>query len=266
MLRKFHFHRFEFKYLVTPAQADEIHKELSFHMEPDPYAMENPDRSYQIRSLYFDNDSLDHYYEKMDGVKTRKKFRIRTYANQPTKGLEVYFEIKRRKNGVIIKDRANVPYEMIRTFRFENLLEFAGDKNFSSQKKSTLEEFLFDFYRLRMSPQVLISYTRTPLVDKITRKIRVTFDQDIRCLVTNDLFSAQRGRHVLAKHRVMEVKFSGSMPWWLHHVIQKYEIGNEAISKYCLGIETSGRETQKLVGHHRDYQWTVPSTLIGVKQ
>ena len=39
----------------------------------------NEDNTYQIRSLYFDDPQNTAYYEKLDGVEYRKKYRIRIY-------------------------------------------------------------------------------------------------------------------------------------------------------------------------------------------
>ena len=264
MLQRFHFHRFEFKYLIFPETAAQIERELSFHMDPDAFAIHSPQRSYRVTSLYFDTDALDHYYEKLDGIKTRKKYRIRTYEESPREGMEVFLEIKRRKNNVVIKDRANVPFEVVRLSRLGKLWDMLGrEDGIPPQRRQTLEEFLFDTHRLRMSPQVLVSYIRRPLVDRISRKVRVTFDREIRSLATDRLFSTERGRFIFTDHVVMEIKFSGSLPWWLHHIIQKYELSLRSISKYCLGLEATGRIDggNKFVGYLRNYQWSNQKVL-----
>lgn len=254
-LQRFHFHRFEFKYLLAPAQAAEIYRELSFHMDPDPFARDHPGKSYRVTSLYFDTDALDHYYEKLDGLRSRKKIRIRTYAEGPEEELVIYLEIKRRKNNTIIKDRVDLPYEAICHPRMNRLFSFLEDPVLPRDRKRTLEEFLFDFYRLRLTPQVRVTYLRKPLVARINPKIRVTFDSSVRSAATDRLFSPEAGRFVFPQEVVMEIKFSGSLPWWLHHVIQKYELTQESLSKYCLGVEQCGRleGIHKWVGYRRDY-------------
>ena len=36
----------------------------------------------------------------------------------------------------------------------------------------------------------------------------------------------------------MEVKFSLSMPHWMQRIIRKYELRQQAISKYCHAVDT----------------------------
>lgn len=211
-------------------------------MDPDPYAAGIKDHTYRVTSLYFDSDTLDHYNEKLDGNKTRKKYRIRTYAREPQPGLEVFLEIKRRKNSVVIKDRVNVPYEAVKAITFDSLFELIKKDSIPRGLAVTLQEFIFDLYRLRMTPKVLVSYVRKPLIAKINKRIRVTFDSSIRSVSTDHLFCSEPGRFLFPNEVVMEIKFSGSMPWWLHHVIQKYGVRYEAISKYCLGVDSCESE------------------------
>ena len=94
MLKRFHFHRFEFKYLLTLPQAQAILEELRFHMQPDPYAEKKEGGIYKVTSLYFDDETFRMYGEKLAGLKTRRKFRIRTYVSSPEEDDKVYLEIK----------------------------------------------------------------------------------------------------------------------------------------------------------------------------
>ena len=45
---------------------------------------------YLVRSLYFDNYFFSHFHEKIDGVKNRHKFRIRTYAENEKKNTNFF--------------------------------------------------------------------------------------------------------------------------------------------------------------------------------
>ena len=55
------------------------------------------DKGYFIRSLYFDTINNKAFYEKMEGIEERKKYRLRIYD---TKDKNVKFEIKKRINKI----------------------------------------------------------------------------------------------------------------------------------------------------------------------
>lgn len=54
-----------------------LRQRLSRVMEPDPHA--GPEGRYFIRSLYFDDMDYTAYREKLNGVDTRAKYRLRYY-------------------------------------------------------------------------------------------------------------------------------------------------------------------------------------------
>ena len=69
--------RHELKYQIGPAAHLALRQRLRTIMEPDPHA--GADGLYTIRSIYFDNYRDKALREKLDGVQTREKFRIRYY-------------------------------------------------------------------------------------------------------------------------------------------------------------------------------------------
>ena len=71
------FTRYEFKYLINDSIANILYKDALNFMEQDKFALKT--NGYFVRSLYFDNNDYDNFFEKVDGIKFRKKFRIRTY-------------------------------------------------------------------------------------------------------------------------------------------------------------------------------------------
>ena len=67
----------EYKYLISRADAELLKLRLPRIMERDPHAGEHG--RYTIRSLYFDDVNAASYYEKVDGIDNRAKYRIRFY-------------------------------------------------------------------------------------------------------------------------------------------------------------------------------------------
>ena len=94
------FTRYEFKYLLRNNEANAIFKESLNFMNYDEYALKN--KGYFVRSLYFDNYDYDNFFEKVDGIKFRKKFRIRTYNDKIDQNNPIYLEAKGR-----VQDRNN---------------------------------------------------------------------------------------------------------------------------------------------------------------
>ena len=71
------FNRYELKYLVPTDQVDDIRSELNDRMKRDDYAGPS---GYGVWSVYYDTEKLRFYYEKIEGLKFRRKLRIRRYG------------------------------------------------------------------------------------------------------------------------------------------------------------------------------------------
>ncbi|MEU3120556.1 VTC domain-containing protein, partial [Streptomyces albidoflavus] len=98
------FNRFELKYLVPVEQAAQIRDELAERMERDAHS---PVGGYGVWSLYYDTPQLRFYWEKIEGLKFRRKLRIRHYGDLDgvTDASPVCVEIKQRVNRVTQKRR-----------------------------------------------------------------------------------------------------------------------------------------------------------------
>src|SRR5699024_5795974 len=69
--------RYELKYLVPEDTVPAIREELNQHMVRDPYAGPT---GYGVWSVYYDTANLRFYREKIEGLKFRRKLRIRRYG------------------------------------------------------------------------------------------------------------------------------------------------------------------------------------------
>lgn len=88
-----------------------LQEDLKYYVLPDTY---NDDTgAYTLSSLYYDTDDYRFYREKIDGLKFRRKLRIRTYetAKELTDESIVYVEIKQRVNRVTQKRRVPMSYK-----------------------------------------------------------------------------------------------------------------------------------------------------------
>ncbi|MDR1078816.1 MAG: VTC domain-containing protein, partial [Propionibacteriaceae bacterium] len=106
------FNRFEIKYLANPDQVERLRVELDRAMAPDPNS--GPE-GYRVESVYYDSPGLRVYWEKIDGLRFRRKLRLRRYGASPAQDTSpVFVEVKQRVNRVTQKRRLSLPYAAAR--------------------------------------------------------------------------------------------------------------------------------------------------------
>lgn len=102
------FNRFELKYLPTLQQAECFKTALRAYLVADEHG--NGNGRYPLSSLYYDLPDLRCYREKVDGLKFRRKLRIRLYGDLLASEMPVFIEIKQRLGRVTQKRRIILPY------------------------------------------------------------------------------------------------------------------------------------------------------------
>ena len=73
-------YRYELKYVISNQAAELLKQQLKALMETDSHSVSD-EYSYMIRSLYFDDINSSAYFDKLDGVEYRSKYRMRIYNN-----------------------------------------------------------------------------------------------------------------------------------------------------------------------------------------
>lgn len=239
MNTKLHFKRFEIKYQMPKSVADKMLPAFLKHMTWDPYAP-GINKPYNVISLYFDTPNMDCYLEKLAGVKSRKKLRIRTYYYDIKPETKVFFEIKKKVDMVILKDRFVTTYENLQTL-FQN--NFFNAKNLiNRQYWDDCEKFVYELKAKKMSPIVLVCYERKALQSKYDKNFRVTFDSKIRSTKTTRFNFQENFIDVFPETTILEVKFNNIMPYWFHEIITSYQLTREPFSKYCTSIYAAKKQ------------------------
>lgn len=236
---KLHFSRFEFKYVLTQALRDDIEAQLGHFFDLDPHVVGQPRQQYFVRSLYFDDPGFSAYREKIDGVHTRAKFRLRTYARTADDTAPWFLEIKGRYNNLVFKHRTPVLGDYDRLAAGDALSHVVLAH---AAPGAVRTQFEFELYRKRLAPVVLVDYERRPYCSRFDPEFRLTFDTDLVAAATDTLFPDARAprRALLRGYTVMEVKFRHHLPSWFHRIIQAFELRRVSISKICTGIEALG--------------------------
>lgn len=233
------FARFEFKYLLDSTQAAQLESELTHFMVSDRHARREMDNQYFVRSLYFENAAGDHFYEKIDGIKTRRKFRLRTYSNGTDFRQPVYLEEKGRHNERTYKQRVEIDRLHMELFLkpqngFDLLNEY---RDFG-----LIRSFVFDCLRRRLSPKVLVDYERRAFTSQFDVNFRVTFDKALRSSATNRLFPLRHENfhQCIPGWTIMEVKFFRRQPAWFHRILQAHDLRRISFSKFVQGMKICG--------------------------
>lgn len=231
---KYHFQRFEFKYQIPQRLIHGIIPMLLKYMDIDDYAKFSPEKYYEISSLYFDTPTLLCYHDKLDGVRTRKKLRIRKYISKIQDDTPVFLEIKKRYDTVMVKDRVKLTHKECRDL-FQN--NYAVKTQIPDEHRKALNDFLWLKIRNGMVAQNMVIYKRIPFMGKYDPRFRVTIDYDIRTHSAQWIDEVKRGEAVYQGMAILEVKFNNILPFWFLNIIRKYGLEKAPFSKYCNSLE-----------------------------
>lgn len=237
MEHKLRFERFEFKYLLDMATCQDIRRRLAHFMAPDPKTGGVPHGFYEVISLYYDSPRFYHYWEKIDGIPRRKKIRLRRYRiNGKEFSPDIFFEIKRKFDAVILKDRLVLNSGECTAFLRDGSADALPATDIYT--KRVCDEYRFDKGVRCLAPKILVVYSREPYVGKYDKNLRITFDFGIKAKNTNDLFALDgEFTDVSGTNIVMEVKFRRALPFYIEKIIQEFALVRVAYSKYCNGTE-----------------------------
>lgn len=234
------FSRFEFKYILNESLKNQVEDQIRHFMKYDGYVHSEFDSSYFVRSLYFDSPKSFNFYEKIDGIKKRKKFRLRTYNKNMGKA-SIFIEQKGRNVNRVFKHRTLVEKEHLNHFYdgndFENLVHNYGDMNI-------INEFISDTVKRKIEPVVLVDYMRRPYISDYDMNFRVTFDSNIKATASRTLYPDGYGTFdCLSGYTILEVKFFRKIPAWFHKLVLVYNLDRVSVSKFVLGMKACGIAT-----------------------
>ncbi|MDT0270718.1 polyphosphate polymerase domain-containing protein [Streptomyces sp. DSM 44915] len=232
------FNRYELKYLVPVDQVAEIRREVAARMRADG---NSGARGYGVWSLYYDTQGLRFYWEKIEGLRFRRKLRIRRYGplGPAPDDTPVSLEIKQRVNRVTQKRRVLLPYHLARRLcdQRQRITHPDADQSF-------VDEVLELVTRLDLRPTAMTGYRREPYVGVDSDLgLRVTFDYRVRGRDRDlDLRADTESRYIISPHLVvMEVKANERAPYWITDLAARHGLQVQRVSKYCQSVEAFGR-------------------------
>jgi SPX domain protein involved in polyphosphate accumulation len=227
------FNRFELKYLITLRQAEVFKKALKAYLLPDDHG----NGAYTLTSLYYDSPDYRFFWEKMDGIKFRRKLRIRRYEDESTltETTPVFLEIKQRLDRVTQKRRALLPYGDVLRLCNERQVPECDPGN-----RLVVEEAYSMLWQYNLRPVSVVRYQRNALVgSEYDLGLRVTFDTALSYRTANlRLHEPASDLPMLPPDRVvMEIKVNERLPYWLTELVAAHNLSLMRVSKYCRSIE-----------------------------
>lgn len=246
--------RREIKYLIREDMALQVRSYVSSYLEPDEFAAGRPANSYDVHSLYLDSDDLMTYRAVVDGERNRFKLRIRYYDRDPAS--PVFFEIKRRLNEGICKQRSRVRRDAVEALLWGE--SPIPEHLFSWNPRQWFD--LLDFSRLvsqlDAAPRAHNSYRREAYVSAGKASVRVTMDRDVRIgpdFGGNLSVAIDHGVGIFTDLVILELKFTEKMPSWMVEMVRGFELSQTGAAKYARGVDALG--AQRVARRQTGFAW-----------
>ena len=218
-------YRHELKFKISNSAAEVLKQKLSLILKKDKNAYYS-DGSYLIKSLYFDDLDSTSYYEKMDGVLYRKKYRIRIYNNNDE---FIRLEKKMKHNTYTVKEQILISKDI-----YSKILN--GKLDEIDSPTGLLEEFITNSKTKHLVPSVIVLYHRIAFTYPIS-EVRITFDSHIQSGLYNyDLFDKEVPMYDVSEpgKQVLEVKFNEVLPLHIANILNDIPSCKEAVSKFAI--------------------------------
>lgn len=229
--------RFELKYIISEETALRVRDFIGSHLELDDYGAGRPHNSYPVHSLYLDSERMRLYWETINGNKNRYKLRLRFYHDDPE--APVFFEIKRRENDAILKQRAGVRREAVDWVLRGHLTPVGYLISNDAKTIAAVQRFSELLKQVDAVPKAHVSYLREAWVHPDTNSVRVTMDREVRCgIETSARLVAEMDKSVMVfgKSVVLEVKFTGRFPKWFGEMTRVFGFKQCSAAKYVDGV------------------------------
>lgn len=230
MAAQYEFQRKENKYLIHQSLADQLCN-VCTHLMPTA-----EQRTYTIRSLYFDSQQWECFYDQVFKKLPRFKVRFRQYVESDNYFSKGFLEMKLKAGSCTVKQRFWVYPQWLSQLENPEVIDEIlrlniGNKNFPKVYRSITT--VMREHQLR--PVLQVHYQRISFEDS---SLRLTLDRGLQfSKVSGNLFGASFQREsVDESFSVLEVKTMAEPPEWLEEFRQQYGIRKQSFSKYCFGV------------------------------
>ena len=233
--------RWELKYIIPEDVALAVRDFVRPYLELDEYGAKRPDLSYTIHNLYLDSEDLEIYWGTINGDKNRYKLRLRFYEDNPQ--APIFFEIKRRMNEAILKQRGGVKRAAVDSVLGGQLPAVSELVSGDPRQLMALQRFVELAMHHRAGPVAHVRYEREAWISPHDNSVRVTLDRDVQIspeFVTRFTEQMDEPISVFGRLVILELKFTGRFPDWFKEMVRIFHLRQGSASKYADGIARRG--------------------------
>ena len=238
---KMQLQRWELKYIIPERVSLTLRDFISSYLHIDEYGAGRPDLSYTIHNLYLDSDDLAIYWGTINGDKNRYKLRLRFYDDNPS--APIFFEIKRRMNDAILKQRGGVKRQAVEAVMSGHHPAphelISGD----GRQLVAIQRFVELMVADRAHPCAHVRYEREAWISPYDNSVRVTMDRGVYIapeLTTRFTSQMDNPTCVFDDKVILELKFTGRFPEWFTDMVRVFGLRQTSASKYADGIARKG--------------------------
>ncbi len=230
------FNRYEIKYYLPENKIPEFREKIRERMGED---IHKNACSRRVSSIYYDSRDLRFYWEKIEGLRFRRKLRIRAYGEPELINDEsrVFVEIKQRVNRVTQKRRIPMPYHQARL-----LCDQWEDPSNPELRQAFVNEVLMLSESVKLQAVAMTTYHREAFVGvDADLGLRITLDHTIQGR-NKDLSLSMRSENkfIIPSHiSIVEVKANERVPTWFTDLAASMGLEVVRVSKYCKAIEAT---------------------------
>jgi hypothetical protein len=233
--------RFELKYIIPQETALQVRQFVAAYLDIDEYGATMPNLSYPVHSLYLDSDDLYTYRATINGDKNRYKLRLRYYNEKPDS--PVFFEIKRRMNNTIAKQRGGVRRSSVAAILAGQLPTPADMLSKEPKQFFAIQKFSELMMSIRARPTSHVFYMREAWISTMDNSVRVTMDRDVYCEpdpTARLLTTMHEPVKPFGENVILELKFTTRFPDWFKELVRCFGLMQCGAAKYAEGIAVAG--------------------------
>lgn len=217
--------RVEYKYLISAEQAAILSGRLSRGMIADSH---NGPAGYRVKSLYFDTQDNDDFFEKEAGIHSRNKIRLRLYdENAQTVLLE-----RKQKQG---EYQVKLSLPLLRQ-QAALVANGVGEPLLEHPHPQAPDMY---YQVLKRRPVLMVEYRRTAFLWPV-HNTRITLDREICCTKARlDLFDPHLPYVPLGSSAdvVLEVKYDVVLEPYIRELIAPFCGSRLSFGKYERGMQ-----------------------------